>query len=132
MDYVSPLKQDLAERRVEFVRLLSAGMPPRDAAAAASASYLYLCEERERNADFANAWDDALRITPEKLEQEAMRRAMGGSDKLLMFLLTALKPERYGRAAGTELPASPVQPITLEEREARLEAILAVARARRA
>jgi hypothetical protein len=50
---------------------------------------------RHADADFAAAWDAALQLGGEALEDEARRRAMSGSDILLMFLLRAIKPERY-------------------------------------
>lgn len=45
--------------------------------------------------DFAAAWEDAFTRAAESLEDEAVRRAMAGSDLLLIFLLKGLKPDRY-------------------------------------
>lgn len=39
--------------------------------------------------------EDARETAIERLEHEARRRAMNGSDLLLIFLLKALKPEMY-------------------------------------
>jgi hypothetical protein len=44
-------------------------------------------------ADWAMAADEAV----DGLEAEARRRALAGSDQLLMFLLRGLRPERYRR-----------------------------------
>lgn len=69
---------------------------------------------RKDDAEFAELWDDAIEAGLERLEGEAMRRALEGieqsvyyhgkqidtarrySDRLLIFLLKTLHPERYG------------------------------------
>ena len=50
---------------------------------------------REQSADFAEAMNEAVAEAVELLEAEARRRAMNGSDALLMFLLRAARPETY-------------------------------------
>jgi hypothetical protein len=45
--------------------------------------------------DFAAAWEDAMTLGVEGLEDEARRRAFGGSDLLMMFMLKAARPDRY-------------------------------------
>jgi hypothetical protein len=50
---------------------------------------------RHADAEFAAAWDSALKLDGEALEDEARRRAMAGSDALMVFMLRALKPEKY-------------------------------------
>jgi hypothetical protein len=70
-------------------------------------------EWREKDAYFAQQWDDALEAYYQKMEAEADRRAVEGtlrpvfwrgeevgaireySDTLLMFRLNGLRPERY-------------------------------------
>jgi hypothetical protein len=44
---------------------------------------------------FAREWEDALALGVEGLEDEARRRAIQGSDLLLIFLLKGAKPEKY-------------------------------------
>lgn len=69
--------------------------------------------ERERNKEFATAWDEIDKRVTEELEAEAFRRAVVGvprkvvsagqsfgteqqySDSLLQFLLKARRPEKY-------------------------------------
>jgi hypothetical protein len=51
--------------------------------------------ERQRSERFALAWADAEQEITDALEAEAYRRALDGSDRLLMFLLRALRPEKY-------------------------------------
>lgn len=48
-----------------------------------------------RDPAFAAAWERAREDAVDVLEAEARRRALGGSDALLMFLLRAHRPERY-------------------------------------
>lgn len=52
---------------------------------------------------FAAEWDVKLGMAAQALEAEARRRAMAGSDPLLMFLLRSLKPEVYGRRSIRDL-----------------------------
>ncbi len=77
-------------------------------------SRVYEC--RHRDAVFAAAWADALEEAADRLEMEAFRRAVEGigedrffkgdvvgrvtrySDRLLMFLLKARRPERFDGA----------------------------------
>lgn len=68
---------------------------------------------READAEFKQAWDDAVEVTTEALEQEVYRRAHEGcdepvfykgemcgeikkySDTLAMFILKGRRPEKY-------------------------------------
>lgn len=83
------------------------------AAKKAKVSRAVVYEERASDSDLANAWDAALKIGTEALEDEARRRAYEGtlkpvyqggekvgairefSDTLLIFLLKSHKPEVY-------------------------------------
>jgi hypothetical protein len=49
----------------------------------------------QRDPKFAEAWAAAEQDAVDTLEAEARRRALHGSDGLLMFLLRAHRPERY-------------------------------------
>ena len=71
---------------------------------------------RKRDTKFASAWDEAITTAVDLLEAEAKRRAMEGvlepvfqqgrlvgmirrfSDRLMILLLKAHKPDRYGGA----------------------------------
>ena len=50
---------------------------------------------RRRNPVFAQQWDAAIEDGIQMLEAEARRRAIKGSDLLMIFLLKAHRPERY-------------------------------------
>lgn len=105
---------------------------------------------RDEDEEFAAAWDQAKQIGLDALEDEATRRAFEGwdepivyqgvvtdtmkrySDTLLVFLLKGGKPDKYRERSSTELTGAnggPVQ-ITDTERVARVQAILAAAKAR--
>ena len=51
---------------------------------------------RNKWATFAAEWDEALEDACDVLEAEARRRGMSISDRLLMFLLKAHRPEVFG------------------------------------
>lgn len=47
------------------------------------------------DADFARAWEEVEEWSTEQLEQVAYKRAVDGSDLLMIFLLKARKPHVY-------------------------------------
>ena len=63
------------------------------------APYKLAKRDPEFAADWARARDDAV----DQLEGEARRRALAGSDTLLMFLLRAHRPERYRETVRIDL-----------------------------
>lgn len=87
---------------------------------------------RERDADWAADWDDAMKIANDAIEAEIRRRAIHGttrivismgkivigpegeplkvqeySDKMLELHAKANMPEKYGNLAGMNIPALP-------------------------
>jgi hypothetical protein len=52
-------------------------------------------ERYQTSPEFRKACDDAINQGIDILEAEARRRAMGGSDLLLIFLLKAHRPDKY-------------------------------------
>lgn len=99
--------------RTHFLRMLRATCSVKQAAQsvgiARSTAYL----ARDQDPEFAQAWDDHLNEGLDLLEAEVMRRAFEGywkpvyagrdlagmvwgySDRLAMFMLRALRPEKY-------------------------------------
>jgi len=91
------------------------------AAALAASGYgrVQAARARARAPAFARAWDEALETAVDALEREARRRALEGvekpvwyrgeqvgtiremSDSLLLALLKAHRPERFGGKSGT-------------------------------
>lgn len=61
--------------------------------AGVSRQHAYRC--RARSERFAAQWQDAWESGTDALEDEATRRALAGSDVLLMFLLKARRPEKF-------------------------------------
>lgn len=47
--------------------------------------------------EFVSALQNAVEIVKDSLEEEVMRRAMNGSDKLLIEAMKACKPEKYNK-----------------------------------
>lgn len=66
-----------------------------ESARAAGISHTQVYRERRTNPEFAERWNAALESATEHVEAEVVRRAMNGSDLLLMFYLKARKPEVY-------------------------------------
>ena len=101
------------KKRSEFLAELCVSGNVTKAAAVTAVSRQEWYRERDANADFAKAWEEAVEIGVEALEDEARRRAYDGveepvfhkgeevarvrkySDVLLMFLIKAHKPEKY-------------------------------------
>jgi len=50
---------------------------------------------RKTDPHYAAVFEEARDMAAQHLEDEAVRRALGGSDALLIFLLKAFKPEIY-------------------------------------
>ena len=78
-----------------FLRTLAATGNVSLACQAAKVARTRAYEARQRDEDFAVAWHEALEDACDELESEARRRALAGSDQLLMFLLRSHRPERY-------------------------------------
>lgn len=90
-------------RDLMFFQALSSGMAIKSAAEAAGYAKRTVFDWRDRDKEFAQRWDDAIEESIESLENEANRRAMHGSDTVLMFLLKARKPELYSQNAAMTL-----------------------------
>jgi hypothetical protein len=111
-------------RRQRFLAALAEHGCVTWAARAAGYARQYVYELRAAEPTFAQAWDDAREEAADHLEHEAWRRALVGvevpmvhqgvvvgtykrySDALLMVLLAAMRPERYGKQASVSVPES--------------------------
>ena len=107
--------------RDEFIEKLRESGNVRYSCTKAGISSSTAYRARARSTRFARAWEDALSVVCDELEVSAFRRAIDGverpvyhkgelvghyrtfSDRLTMFLLTALRPEKYGGNAN-EVP----------------------------
>ena len=79
------------EAREKFLAALAEGSIANAAGAGRGAMYIW----RREDPEFAAEWDEAVEEGTDKLEDEARRRAMNGSDAVLMFLLKARRPLQY-------------------------------------
>jgi hypothetical protein len=52
-------------------------------------------EWKAQDPEFSDAWDEALVLGVAGMEDRAIEQAMAGSDRLMMFLLQARKPDVY-------------------------------------
>jgi len=70
-------------------------------------------KHRKEDPDFRQAWDQAIEDGIDLLVAEIMLRARHSSDLLAMFLLKALRPEKYRQTAGHEHSGPDKGPITI-------------------
>jgi hypothetical protein len=123
------------EREDEFLRLMGQGCTVRAAAAAVALNFAMMYRKRNEDPAFAKRWDDAKRIRVDHLIAEAERRAVRGSDKLLIFLLQSYDPARFRHQSSLDLTNSDGSLRTDPEdgdAATRTAALLAMARARKA
>ena len=84
-----------AERREQVLAALREGAECSEAAKAAGTTRQTVYRWRQADEAFAVAYADAVEQGTEVLESVARKRAVGGSDTLLIFLLKARRPEKY-------------------------------------
>jgi hypothetical protein len=82
--------------RPAFLRVIAETNNVKVAARAAGVDRATPYVRAARDPKFASAWARAREIAVDLLEGEAFRRAFGGSDALLMYMLRSWRPERYG------------------------------------
>ncbi len=75
------------------------------AAEAAKMGRSMVYQHRRQDEAFAALWDQALDAAADTLEDEARKRAFGGSDVLLMFLLKGIRPQKWRESRATIPPA---------------------------
>ena len=84
-----------ADWRPAFLAALADCGVVRYAAEEAGVSRRTAYRAREADESFRDGWDDALQAGADALEAEARRRALSGSDTLLIFLLKGARPATY-------------------------------------
>ena len=90
---------------VRFLEVFTATGNVRLAASAAGVSRDAPYKRARRSPRFAERWTTAREEAIDTLEAEARRRALTGSDALLIFLLRAHRPERYRETVRIDLRA---------------------------
>jgi hypothetical protein len=124
----APLSAERRKRRIarkdrdRFLEALAAGWAVRHAAKLAGHGFQRWYELRDQDEDFAAAWSEAIEQGTQRLEDEALRRAVDGYDEetfngegemvrrvrrydgaLLQTLLKGRRPEVYREGAAVEL-----------------------------
>lgn len=82
-----------------FLWCISEGLTVRDACSRAGVGYSSVFAERDRNPDFAAAWEEAIRCGHDVFEGIAAERAKEKSDLLMMFILKSRDPGRFNDKA---------------------------------
>lgn len=106
MPVLEPETRGEAMLKSDFLRLLKESGQVAECAAELGLSKKQVYAWRAKDQEFADRWDELVNhtIVPQ-LEQEAVRRALNGSDLLLIFLLKAHKrafyDDRYVQAQQT-------------------------------
>lgn len=108
-------------KRYAFLAALTEGHTVKHAAALCGVAPVTVYAHRNADPAFAALWDEALELGIQVMEQEARRRAVDGTDKmivsagkvlgmerqysdaLLMFLLKAKRPDVYRDTVNIEL-----------------------------
>lgn len=81
------------KKKDEFLKQLEIDGNVSRSSAAIGVSTRTVYNHREKSAKFADEWDAALRIGDSALIDEAKRRALAGSDTLLIFMIKGRHPE---------------------------------------
>ena len=85
------------EAETKFLAALKLGRSIAAAARAAGVGRRTVYDWRDRDPAFAAGWDEAWDIGTDHLEDLALKAAEAGSERLLLALLKARRPERYAR-----------------------------------
>lgn len=83
------------KKRELFLSVLSQGESVTAACKAVGITKPTLYSYRKQDAVFAKEWEDAIESGTDTLEDEAKRRAVDGSDTLLIFLLKGRRPAKF-------------------------------------
>lgn len=90
-------------RKLEFLSRLKEGGTIKQICEDMGISYSTPYQWKGDDPGFARAMAAADEVGTDHLEDEARRRALAGSDNLLMFLLRAKRPEVYGQKSQVEI-----------------------------
>lgn len=126
-------KKKIVNRQLDlFLGILAAYGNVKEACEKAGIARQTVYQRREKDSDFAAAWDNALEIAADVLEREAWRRAVEGWDEpvyqgkelvgtirkydstLLIFLLKGIRPAKYRERHELSGPGGGAIPIKSE------------------
>jgi transposase-like protein len=115
-------------RRAVLVELIAEGSNLSEAARAVGINRSTLFRWRQADPEFDKAIRSAFVASVEALKREAERRAMNGSDKLLMFLLCNYAPDQFSNLQKLEHSGSlNVQQLSDEQLNAEIARLAAIA-----
>lgn len=118
-------KRSAGEWYATFLTAMAGNGNVRASCAAAGITRTVAYQHREKNPEFAAAWDDSLEDAHDLLEGVAVERAREKSDDLLKFLLRSYRPTRFGDARKLTLEGgAPIQlqtDLTAEQRQLAIE-----------
>ena len=107
------------ERKRKFLEILADCGDLRAAAQGAGVSLRSVLRWRREDSSFAASLEDAEEVAVLELAAEARKRALEGSDRLLIFLLSSLAGDRFGFGAFRrwthQADAKAAQPLSPEE-----------------
>jgi hypothetical protein len=109
-----------AENRERFLEAVRETGNVRDACRALHLHRPTMYAWRDDDPSFRDAWEEALAMGGEALEDEARRRAMNGSDILPIFLLKGLKPEKYRDRSTVDVNQTILRHVPMPELRKRL------------
>ncbi len=87
--------ETLSERKELFLGYIEGGARYNEAAEKIGLSRMQAWRWKKQDPVFVKRLEAARKVSVAKLRQEAERRAMAGSDKLLVFLLCNYAPEQF-------------------------------------
>lgn len=91
------------ERRAAFLAVLAEGDSVTSACRVIGVARQSIYALRGRDEEFAKDWDDAIEEGTDILEDAARKRAVDGSDTLMIFLLKGRRPNKYRDNAKLEV-----------------------------
>lgn len=89
-------------RKQAALELRAEGMTKNDVAAGVGVVRHTITRWIQTDPEFAARWREATHFKVDDLKSEALRRAMAGSDKLLMFMLCNLAPDQFSQTQKIE------------------------------
>ncbi|NBB81653.1 MAG: terminase [Verrucomicrobia bacterium] len=110
------MTENTPKKREAFLSCLENGDSVQNAANVAGVARGTVYRWRKEDEEFAAAWDMALDSGIDRLEDEAYKRALSGSDTLLIFLLKSKRPSIYSEKQRLEhtSPDGSVGPTRIE------------------
>src|SRR5262245_15154974 len=108
----------LGKWRATFLKTLAKTPSVTMAAKAAGIPRRTAYDHRERDPEFAQAWDDALNQSLDVLEHQIYQRALKDDAQLAMFFLKAHRPSVYRETSRMEIDARACGVLILPEQEA--------------